>query len=127
MFFFFFFYVAPLYIISCFQTSHNIRGPNNCIAGKKKRSKEPICYSRNHHIFNNNHFSNMSFITQSVIQSEACCQKRRKKIIIGVFIFSIISSHNLCQQNQNAFLSPVRKKVQLWCLNAVAFEIGWAG
>ena len=35
--------------------------------------------------------------------------REKKKIIIGVFIFSIISSPNLCQQNQNAFLSHVRK------------------
>lgn len=38
---------------------------------------------------------------------------KKKKIIIEVFIFSIISSHSLCQQNQNAFLSHVGE-VQPW-------------
>lgn len=114
-----------LYIISCIKNSHCIGGPNNCISEKKvKLAYLPL--KKSSHL--QQQLTSKCVIYHTICHTEArLCQKRKKKkIIIGVFIFSIISFHKLCQQNQNAFLSRVKGRAALGRA-AVASEIDCAG
>lgn len=93
-----YFFALSLYI----KNSQCIKGPNNCISGKKGQvnlfAAQEITTSSTTTDFQMCHLSyNLSYGSQ------------KKKIIIAVFIFSIISFHHLCQQNQNAFLRHIRK------------------
>lgn len=106
-------FAPSLYIISCIKNSRHIRGPNNCISGKKKKVKGLyLPLKKSSHLKQQATFK--CVIYHIICHTEATfCQSFKKKIIIEVFIFSIISSHSLCQQNQNAFLSHVGE-VQPW-------------
>lgn len=102
------FFAPSLYIISYIKNSQYIRGPDNCISGKKNKKVKGayLPLKKSSHLKQQPTFK--CVIYHIICHTEATfCQSKRKKIIIEVFIFSIISSHSFCQQNQNAFLSHV--------------------